>query len=61
MITFMQLHEGLQRCADMLRGPEMYSRQQFVKELKAVLSDIPDWLNKDCIDPMDPLMTVYEN
>ena len=29
MITFMQLHEGLKRCAGMLMDPDKYSRQQY--------------------------------
>ena len=61
MITFMELHEKLMECAKLSANTPSKDHHVVVTAIHQTLAHIPDWLDKDCIDPMDPLMTVYEN
>lgn len=61
MMTFMELHEKLMECAKLTANTPSKDHHVVVTAIHQTLAHIPDWLNKDCIGPMDPLMTVYEN
>ena len=60
-MTFMELHEKLAECMEMQNHPDKHSRAECVAHLHKVLMNIPEWLDTSFLDPMEPLLMVYEN